>query len=223
MANMDIYNQGRHVPENACKVITAGRLKGMTNIAPMWRIKKLTEIFGPCGLGWYTEKTNAYIQDGSGGEAVAVYEINLYVKIGGEWSKPIYGIGGAMYIAQERNGLHTDDEAMKKAYTDALSVACKALGIGADVYYEKDSSKYDVPETDAGSAAGALPEKEIAAVCQSCKKNITAVRYEDGRSFTVSDIVGISKSRFNGAVYCCECQRKIKQKQKEAQQNGASA
>ena len=30
------------------------------------------------------------------------------------------------------------------AYTDALSVSCKQLGIGADVYWEKDRTKYSV-------------------------------------------------------------------------------
>ena len=29
------------------------------------------------------------------------------------------------------------------AYTDAISVACKALGVGADVYWQADRTKYD--------------------------------------------------------------------------------
>ena len=45
--NMRIYNAVREVPKEARKPITAGRLKGMTDINPMWRIKKLTELFGP--------------------------------------------------------------------------------------------------------------------------------------------------------------------------------
>ena len=35
------------------------------------------------------------------------------------------------------------DECFKMALTDALSVACKSLGVAADVYFEKDRSKYD--------------------------------------------------------------------------------
>ena len=42
--------------------------------------------------------------------------------------------------------LYLSDEAYKMAYTDALSVACKALGIAADVYYEKDKSKYIIAD-----------------------------------------------------------------------------
>lgn len=49
--NMRIYDAVRAVPEEAKRAITAGRLKGKTDINPMWRIKALTELFGPCGDG----------------------------------------------------------------------------------------------------------------------------------------------------------------------------
>ena len=55
MENMDkmiYYNQLRTVPEVAKKPIGGGRLKGMTDINPMWRIKRITEVFGPVGIGW---------------------------------------------------------------------------------------------------------------------------------------------------------------------------
>ena len=143
MENLELYNKVRKVPQEAQKEITAGRLKGKTDINPMWRIKTLTEQFGICGLGWYTELIRKELTEGADGEVVATVEINLYVKVGNEWSKPIYGIGGAMFISNEKNGKYNDDDAYKKAYTDAISVACKALGIGADVYYAKDATKYD--------------------------------------------------------------------------------
>ena len=50
--NMRIYDAVRSVPPEAIKPITAGRLKGKSDINPMWRIKVLTEQFGPCGEGW---------------------------------------------------------------------------------------------------------------------------------------------------------------------------
>lgn len=46
MDKMTIYEQCREVPKDAQKPIAAGRLKGKTDINPMWRIKKLTELFG---------------------------------------------------------------------------------------------------------------------------------------------------------------------------------
>ena len=42
----------------------------------------------------------------------------------------------------KKNGLYTSDEVVKMAYTDAISVACKQLGFGADIYWNKTDSKY---------------------------------------------------------------------------------
>lgn len=143
MDNMQIYKMGKEVPAEAKKTIAAGRLKGMTDVNPMWRIKKLTELFGACGFGWYTEVVEQWLETGAKNEIVAFCNINLYVKYDNEWSKPIFGSGGSKFVIEETKGLFTSDECYKMAYTDALSVACKALGIGADVYYEKDRTKYD--------------------------------------------------------------------------------
>lgn len=35
----------------------------MTDINPMWRIKRLTEIFGPVGVGWWHEVVEKKIVD----------------------------------------------------------------------------------------------------------------------------------------------------------------
>lgn len=141
MENLHFYNLGREVPDSAKKPISAGRMKGSTDINPVWRIKKLTEMFGPCGIGWYYVPTKKWLE--SYGEEIACFvDIELYIKVDGEWSKPIYGNGGNMFAAKEKSGIHVSDECYKMATTDALSVACKQLGIGADVYFEKDKTKY---------------------------------------------------------------------------------
>ena len=149
--NMRIYDAVRSVPPEAIKPITAGRLKGKSDINPMWRIKVLTEQFGPCGEGWYTEGVRYWTIVQEKSLEMAVFcELQLHTKGENGWSAPIYGIGGNTVIAAEKNGLYLDDEAYKKAYTDALSVACKALGIGADVYWNEDRTKYgDKTEPDA--------------------------------------------------------------------------
>ena len=140
---MEIYTQCCSTPQNALKPITAGRLKGMSDINPMYRIQKLTEVFGACGFGWKYTIVNKEIMDGANGEKVAIVDINLYVKWNDEWSEAIPGTGGASFIANERNGAYTSDEFYKMALTDALSVSCKALGIGADVYWAAGHTKYD--------------------------------------------------------------------------------
>ena len=147
MDNMIYYNKFSDVPQEAQKPITAGRLKGMTDINPMWRIKKLTEEFGPAGIGWYYEITDKRIDEGADGVQVVTVIINLYVKVDGEWSKPIQGIGGSNFTAKEIKGLYTSDEAFKMALTDAISISCKALGMAASIYFAKDRSKYDAEGT----------------------------------------------------------------------------
>lgn len=152
MNNLDLYNKVRNVPQEARKSINAGRLKGMTDINPMWRIKTLTEQFGPCGIGWYYEITNQWIEEGSAGQKVAFTNISLYIKNGNDWSRPIQGTGGSSFVTNEKSGPYTSDECFKMSLTDAISVACKALGVGADVYFEKDRTKYDQGEGEKGNS-----------------------------------------------------------------------
>jgi len=148
MSNLQLWEQVRAVPQTATKNIGGGRLKGMTDINPMWRIKTLTEQFGPCGFGWYYEIVEKRIEQGGNNEQAAFVDIKLYVKIGNEWSKGIEGTGGSSFVAKEKAGLYTNDECFKMALTDAISVACKALGFGADIYWSKDNTKYNDQKKD---------------------------------------------------------------------------
>lgn len=155
MNNLDIYNKVRTVPAEALKQINAGRLKGMSDINPMWRIKTLTELFGASGDGWYFDKVT-YSVHSVKDELVVMCEgyLNYRNPDTGEWGRPVYGVGGSKMAVSESKGLYIDDEAYKKAYTDMQSVACKALGIGADVYWSKDSTKYTRPDEEKISADG---------------------------------------------------------------------
>lgn len=144
--NLRIYEAVRKVPEEAQKRISGGRLNGMTDISPMWRIKALTEQFGPCGIGWTYEPVGREFREGADGQVAVFQDILLRYKDGDKWSEPIPGTGGSMFVAKESKGLFTSDECIKMATTDAISVAAKALGMGADVYWGKDKTKYTKPE-----------------------------------------------------------------------------
>lgn len=144
MENLEIYEQIREVPKTAQKTIKGGRLNGMTDINPMWRIKRLTEVFGPCGLGWKYEIVNKWIETAmAADEITANVEINLFVKFNGEWGDPIPGLGGSKLVSSEKSGLYVNDECFKMALTDAISVSAKALGMGADIYCGNDNTKYN--------------------------------------------------------------------------------
>lgn len=141
--NLEIYNNLKTPPKGALKTIAAGRLKGMTDIKPQWRILAMTEQFGACGIGWYTDNVQFDYQRTDGGEVVCNCRLNLFIKVGEEWSKPIFGTGGSKLVAQETSKLYVSDEAEKMAMTDALSVAMKAIGVAGDIYLGYSDSKYE--------------------------------------------------------------------------------
>lgn len=137
--NLAIYEQARQVPQYALKTIGAGRLKGFSDVNPMYRIKRMTEMFGPCGIGWSYEIVKQWTET-YGQETKCFCNVNLYFKLGDEWSRPIPGTGGSTIVEVNKSGTYVSDEGYKMALTDALSVAMKAIGIAADVYYAKDGN-----------------------------------------------------------------------------------
>lgn len=209
--NMALYERLRSVPEEAKKPISAGRLKGFTDINPMWRIKVLTEAFGPCGIGWWYKITDKHLE-GNGQEIRAFVDIELYYRWNGEVSQPVPGTGGASFLTMEKNGAYTSDECYKMALTDAISVAAKALGVAADVFYAKDRDKYtqreDYPPRPQGQQQPPQqqpaqrpapqqnpPEEGFVPTCADC-----GVRIDD----RVHDY---SVRRF-GRPLCRDCQKK---------------
>jgi hypothetical protein len=147
MGNLDIWNKVNKPPINALKTIGAGRTKGMTDIKPQWRLQIMTDVFGPCGIGWKYTVDRLWTEPGSEDQVCAFALVTVYTKLEDGWSAPIQGIGGSMLVAKEKAGLYTSDEAYKMAVTDALSVAFKALGVAAEIYLGNfDGSKYKEPE-----------------------------------------------------------------------------
>lgn len=148
MDNMELFKLFEKTPDEAKKPIEAGRLKGFTDINPMWRFKRLTEVFGPVGIGWKYTITDKRIEQGANGEIAAFLDILLFYKRDGEWSEGIPGTGGSAFVAKETKGLYVSDECFKMALSDAIGTACKALGMSADVYFSKGRSKYTSQNDD---------------------------------------------------------------------------
>jgi DNA-directed RNA polymerase subunit RPC12/RpoP len=203
MDNMKIYDKVREVPREAQKKINGGRMNGKTDINPMWRIRALTENFGPCGIGWYYDITNKWLEPGSDGEVAAFVEIALYIKEDGEWSKPIVGIGGNSFVTKERSGFYTSDECYKMALTDAISVACKALGFGADIYWETDPTKYD-RFNPAAKKEDAEEPKEYK--CCDCGKEFAAFTDKSGKTWSAGQVYHMAESsNTDGKARCRDC------------------
>lgn len=160
---MRIYNRVRSVPADALSEIEGGPLKGKSNINPQIRWELLTSVFGPAGECFKVEQVSRWTESTPQGETAVFCEVNLYYREDASkpWSSPVFGQGGSMLMrrstewvnGQPVQAIHIDDEAYKKAYTDAVSVACKALGFAADVYYRQEETKY-------GSFRGEAPAEE---------------------------------------------------------------
>ena len=168
MINLEYYNRLKVVPPEALRTIQSGRLKGKSDINPMWRIKAMTENFGICGIGWKYIITKQWTET-FGSEVKAYCNIDLFIKVNGEWSDAIQGTGGSSEVTMERNGAYVSDECYKMALTDALSVAMKALGVAADVYFEKGKylidhdSKYDLVDSQAAQQTAQTQQQSQAA------------------------------------------------------------
>lgn len=134
MTDIDQFRKLAQPPPWALKTIGGGRLKGMTDIKPAWRIQAMTEVYGLCGIGWKYEVVKQWTEPGPDNQVFAFVDVLLYIRHGDEWSSPIPGNGGNMLIEKERQGMHANDEAYKMATTDALSSAMRLIGMGADVY-----------------------------------------------------------------------------------------
>lgn len=216
MENLTIYDKVRAVPSCALKPITAGRLKGMSDINPMWRIKTLTEAFGPCGIGWWYEITDKHLEhDPITKQTAAFVGIKLYYidSESGKESHGIPGLGGASFVAQERNGAYMSDECEKMALTDAISVAAKALGVAADVYFAKDRTKYDAQTAEPERRSverkppvehEAKPKEELVYRCDRCSQPLKVYTGSDGKPISLRKWSEGTKAKF-GAVLCDKC------------------
>ena len=164
MSNRRIWDQVHKPDPTSLKTIGGGRLKGMTDINPQWRFQAATDVFGPCGIGWWYTIKELWTVPGSDGQVMAFARVDVFYRDGATISNPVEGIGGSMMISKEKDYLYTNDECYKMAVTDALSVAFKALGFGAEIYAGRwDGSKYlekpKPPEPTAQDKIKALPEK----------------------------------------------------------------
>jgi hypothetical protein len=169
--NLDLWNKlGRTDPDHTKGFTRGGGFKG-TAVKPIYTEQKMTEHFGPCGVGWGITEPSYQVVAGSDGQVAVYCWLSLWYVQDGKRSEPVPGVGGDMVVIKQSSGLRTSDEAFKAAFTDALSNAMKHIGMSADVHMGLfDDHKYvrEVKEEIAEEKAGAAPAKQPkAAVPQS--------------------------------------------------------
>lgn len=138
--NMRVWNKlSKSDPAHTKGFKRAGGFSG-TAIKPIWAIKMLTEIFGPVGIGWGHGKPDFTLVPADGGEILVYCTVECWHT---SRENSFYGVGGDKAVAKNKNGLFTDDEAFKKAFTDATMNAFKSAGVAADIHMGLfDDDKY---------------------------------------------------------------------------------
>lgn len=120
---------GKTDPAHTKSFQRAGGFKG-TAIKPMWSYRRMTEEYGPCGVGWGVGEPTFKIIEA--GDEILVYCIASVWH--GSRENIVFGVGGDKAVAKFSSGIKTDDEALKKAFTDGVTNALKMIGVGADVH-----------------------------------------------------------------------------------------
>ncbi len=137
--NLKIWDAlGKTDPKHTKPFNRAGGFKG-TAIKPIWILRGLTEQFGPAGIGWGVNEPRFEVVQADG-------EILVYCTVSawhGNKDNILWGVGGDKVQAKRSGGSFCDDEAFKKAFTDAVNNAFKSIGVGADVHMGQfDDDKY---------------------------------------------------------------------------------
>lgn len=133
---------GKTDPKHTKPFSRAGGFKG-TALKPIWIVKRLTEQFGPIGQGWGMGKPDFQVVD----LIQCTGKVMVYCTVECWHTQPentFYGVGGDTVQDKFNSGkFAADDEAFKKAFTDAVNNAFKFVGVGADIHMGQfDDSKY---------------------------------------------------------------------------------
>lgn len=130
---------GKTDPSHTKAFTRGGGFKG-TAIKPMWSYRRMTEEFGPCGIGWGVGDPSFQVVPGHDGEMLVFCTASIWYGVD---RATVYGVGGDKVVGKNKYGLSSDDEAFKKAFTDAVTNALKLIGVGADVHMGMfDDNKY---------------------------------------------------------------------------------
>lgn len=113
-----------------------GGFKG-TAIKPYWLMRRATEAFGPCGIGWgWEEVENKYVAGVWCSRVRLWYLLNHQRGVIEQW-------GQTQMEGTNKNGPYVDEEAPKKAVTDAVTKCLSYLGFAGDVHMGMfDDTKY---------------------------------------------------------------------------------
>jgi hypothetical protein len=135
--NLRIWNSVEKTSPSATKPFNTGTFKG-TAISVMHNARRATEMWGPVGIGWgYEIIEEKLISDAVGNVTILQVRLRLWYKDGENTGEVFhYGATKLAYTSAKDRRI-VDEDAAKKAVTDALGKCLSLLGFSADVYLGK--------------------------------------------------------------------------------------
>jgi hypothetical protein len=140
--NMDLWKRVSKTDPSAVKPITGKQYSG-NSPKPYWIVQRLTEEFGPCGLGWGFTILNERMERLTEDDILHVAVVRLWY-MAGERRCELEQIGQTKAVYRTGKGnLLVDEDAPKKSVTDALVKCASYLGFAGDIFSGRwDDSKY---------------------------------------------------------------------------------
>ncbi len=147
MSNMHIWNLVAETNPAHTKPVKFGK-RSFTTIDAHYQIRQATEVFGPVGIGWGYLVSHSTMAAGTA--LLAVADVTLWHGSQENTYGPFRGM--AKIIDAD---YRLDDDAAKKAMTDALTKGLSHLGFNADVflglfddnkYVKRMQEKFEEPE-----------------------------------------------------------------------------
>lgn len=140
--NLALWSSVEKTDPSQTKAITGKPYNG-TSPKPYYLVRKATEIFGPCGIGWGFIVVSERVEDGAEGDKVHIAHVRVWYIWNGMRGE-VEHVGQTMFSGRRRDGkTYTDEDAPKKSVTDALVKALSMIGFAGDIFMGRyDDSKY---------------------------------------------------------------------------------
>ena len=132
-SNMDLWDSVSITDPSKVKPITGKSYKG-SSPQPYWLVKRATETFGPCGLGWGIEIVQQGFQQCNTETMMHYATVRIwYMQDGKKCSVELMGGTMAMYKTNAGKMIY-DEDAPKKSVTDAMVKALSFIGFAGDIF-----------------------------------------------------------------------------------------
>lgn len=140
--NKALWQRAFTTDPKAVKAITGKQYSG-NSPKPYWIVERLTDEFGPCGIGWGFQIINERFERFSETDSLHVASVRFWYVLDGQRGElEQIGQTKASYTTNAGKFM-LDEDAPKKSVTDALVKCASYLGFAGDIFSGRwDDSKY---------------------------------------------------------------------------------